>query len=307
MTQKVIILQGLPASGKSTWARAHVLANPEFIRVNKDELRRMLYAGYRRNTEKHILEVRDSIIKDALRSDKSVIVDDTNFNIYHTNHIEQLVNKINSEMSNYYGYNYDKIIIEKKIFNVDPVECIKRNALRSEEERVPEEVIWEMYEKYVKPNEYKESSKLVQDDTLPHAIIVDLDGTLALHNGRSPYECERAGDDSVNDAVQLIIEACVLDYYPEIIYISGRNERCRGVTEKWIDKHMKVHVTNPYKLFMRADGDNRKDSVVKLELFNNHIRDKYYIDFVLDDRDQVVDMWRNTLGLPCFQVNYGNF
>jgi hypothetical protein len=58
---------------------------------------------------------------------------------------------------------------------------------------------------------------------------------------------------------------------------------------------------------MRAEKDNRKDSIIKRELFDKHIRDKYHVDFVLDDRDQVVRMWRRELGLTCLQVNYGNF
>lgn len=37
------------------------------------------------------------------------------------------------------------------------------------------------------------------------------------------------------------------------------------------------------------------------------IKDKYAVDFVLDDRNCVVDMWRKKLDLACFQVNYGDF
>lgn len=293
MTQKVIILQGLPASGKSTWARAHVLANPGWKRINRDELRRMVDAGkYSKSNEKLIRQFRDDILRECLSSKYSIIIDDTNFEQYQIDHIREIAREFD-------------VPVEKKIFYVDPVECIKRNDLRSEEERVPESVIWEMYEKYVKPNEYKESTKLVQDYSLPHAIIVDLDGTLAIHNGRSPYECEKAGDDLVNDAVYEVLLSYTLHRNNPVIFMSGRNERCRVVTENWLNTALDFAL--PYQLFMRADGDNRKDSVVKLELFNNHIRDKYYIDFVLDDRDQVVDMWRNILGLPCFQVNYGAF
>jgi hypothetical protein len=64
----------------------------------------------------------------------------------------------------------------------------------------------------------------------------------------------------------------------------------------------------PYHaLFMRSTGDIRKDSVVKKELFEANVKGKYFINFVLDDRDQVIDLWRLELGLPCLQVNYGDF
>jgi hypothetical protein len=61
------------------------------------------------------------------------------------------------------------------------------------------------------------------------------------------------------------------------------------------------------EIFMRPEGNNEKDSVIKKRLFEQHIRGKYYVDFVLDDRDQVVKMWRHELGLPCLQVAEGNF
>ena len=57
---------------------------------------------------------------------------------------------------------------------------------------------------------------------------------------------------------------------------------------------------------MRNTADTRKDSIIKKEIYDAHIKDKYYIELVLDDRDQVVRLWRS-LGLPTFQVNYGDF
>jgi len=60
-------------------------------------------------------------------------------------------------------------------------------------------------------------------------------------------------------------------------------------------------------LQMRITGDGRKDAIVKKQLFDEAIRDRYYIEFVLDDRNQVVDMWRDELKLPYFQVYYSDF
>ena len=57
---------------------------------------------------------------------------------------------------------------------------------------------------------------------------------------------------------------------------------------------------------MRATGDNRNDAIVKNEIFDTYIRDKWNVVCVLDDRDRVVKRWRE-LGLACFQVNYGAF
>lgn len=57
---------------------------------------------------------------------------------------------------------------------------------------------------------------------------------------------------------------------------------------------------------MRPEGDIRKDSIVKRELFEKYVRPYYNIEFVLDDRNQVVEMWRS-LGLKCLQVAEGDF
>jgi hypothetical protein len=58
---------------------------------------------------------------------------------------------------------------------------------------------------------------------------------------------------------------------------------------------------------MRAAGDQRPDYIVKNELFEEHVAGKYNILLSLDDRDSVVDLWRNKMGIPTFQVANGNF
>jgi len=60
------------------------------------------------------------------------------------------------------------------------------------------------------------------------------------------------------------------------------------------------------ELFMRPEGDMRPDNIVKAELFDTYVRDNYDVQFVIDDRDQVVDMWRR-MGLACLQVAPGDF
>ncbi len=60
-------------------------------------------------------------------------------------------------------------------------------------------------------------------------------------------------------------------------------------------------------LFMRKSGAYRKDFIVKKEIFSEQIKDKYFIRFCIDDRNQVVDMWRKDMGLTCLQVDYGDF
>ena len=138
------------------------------------------------------------------------------------------------------------------------------------------------------------------------AIICDLDGTLALLNGRSPYDASRAEEDLLNDPVANLIEVYAHQKLHDIdlILMSGRDDVYRPQTERWLKKH---NITHYKALYMRKAGDKRKDSIVKRELYEKHVKDTYDVLFVLDDRDQVVEMWRKELGLTCLQVEYGDF
>ncbi|MFP5226631.1 MAG: hypothetical protein ACLGXA_03310, partial [Acidobacteriota bacterium] len=89
--------------------------------------------------------------------------------------------------------------------------------------------------------------------------------------------------------------------YP-VIFVSGRKAECREATMDWLFSN--VGFTDP--LFMRADGDNRDDRIVKEEIYRREIEGKYNVLFVLDDRNRVVEKWRE-LGLPCLQVAKGDF
>ncbi|HET7035986.1 MAG TPA: hypothetical protein VFI42_09930 [Thermomicrobiaceae bacterium] len=140
------------------------------------------------------------------------------------------------------------------------------------------------------------------DVPLPRAIIVDLDGTLALLTQRGPYDYLRCHLDVVNEPVKQVVvayRAC----FGKILIISGREDVARQMTAAWLERH-----ELPFDgLFLRRRGDRRRDTVLKREIFEREIAGRYRIDFVLDDRDQVVAMWREELGLTCFQVAPGNF
>ncbi len=132
----------------------------------------------------------------------------------------------------------------------------------------------------------------------PTAIMVDIDGTLAHMNGRrSPYNWQAVGQDDVDEVVVRLTR-----YYKHVIVMSGRDEVCRPETEKWLRKHGIRYD----KLVMRPTADNRPDEVVKWELYQLHVEPDFKIEFVLDDRNKVVKMWRDH-GLKCLQVAEGDF
>ena len=161
---------------------------------------------------------------------------------------------------------------------------------------VGETVIRKMYNQYLKP----QPAVYEHNKNLRTAIICDIDGTLAHMKDRSPYDWGRVDTDEVDPTIKNLLD--VLKDKCFIILVSGRDEVCREKTEKWLRGNDITYGM----LLMRPEGDIRKDSIVKREIFENYIRDYYNIQFVLDDRNQVVEMWRS-LGLKCLQVQEGGF
>ena len=305
--QRIYITRGIPASGKSTWAKDNVNSNT--VRINRDDIRAMLgysFDNYDANIEKCITEASNTLMRNLLKRGYNLIIDNLNLKQSYVNEIHDIAKEIGN------------VIVHEKHFPVDLDTALLRNRARGE--TVPENVIEDLYHRfkkikrnpsvfYAKPNH----KPLVQDETLPHAIICDLDGTLCLfdRDEKSPYERDFENDE-VNSVVNNIlwyyntIVSDVNNNPTHIIFTSGRNDKFRDVTLDWIDRNIMDINYNNVHLIMRADGDCRRDSVVKREMFDKYIRDKYFVDFVLDDRNQVVNMWRE-LGLTCLQVEDGDF
>jgi len=281
--KRAILTRGLPGSGKSTWAKQLLADNPgQWKRVNKDSIRDMADDGrWSKGNETFVQAMRDRFIVDALTAGYHVVVDDTNLAPKHHDHIAQLVKGMAT--------------VEVKDFTDVPVEeCIKRDLARAHS--VGETVIRRMYNQFLRPA----PPVVVRDPTLPDAILCDLDGTLALFGDANPYDRDFMRDD-LNVPVQATLAAFKRQGHA-VLLASGRKDSARQQTEAWLDRHDVVYD----HLWMRQTDDNRKDAIVKREIYEAQIRGVYNVLFVLDDRDQVVELWRS-LGLTCFQVEYGDF
>lgn len=288
--QTILFLKGLPGSGKTTYAIDYLKNNPNFKRVNKDDIRSNLKDyKFTKKIEKEVLDIERKTGINYLRHGFNLIVDDTNFNPIHEEYWRNIADT----------GDYNFII---KYIDTPLKECIKRDKER--ETTIGERVIKQMYNKYVKSNITTDSRLILeQDKTLPKCIICDIDGTLALINGREVFDNTKVYTDKVNIPVANIL----YDYVKlgvKVIYLSGRMVTSRDVTIQWL-RDNNLWFENQ-SIYMRREGDYRKDSIVKKELYEKFVKDKYYIKFVLDDRNQVVDMWREE-GLLCLQVYYGDF
>ena len=115
--KKVLILQGLPASGKSTFAK-ELLSREKgrWVRVNKDLLREMCHASHwSKANEKFIVKLRNQIILNALEEGKHVIVDDTNF----SNHIKQITELVKGKAQVQVDDSFLKSPVEERVINLN--------------------------------------------------------------------------------------------------------------------------------------------------------------------------------------------
>lgn len=299
--QSIILTRGLPAAGKTTWAKAWVNEDPvSRARVNRDDLRAMLFEHptYEWHQEQAVTEVQRTAVKALLTTGRDVVCDDTNLRPKYIREWQRFA----------HGNGADVVIRE---FPVDVDEAIKRDAER--DRSVGEDVIRRMVGKYLRKGEFlpilSDTSEDVPGEryTAPQdaedAVIVDIDGTLAHKSDRDIYDLSRVHEDTPHLPVVEAVEAARRSGC-RIIFCSGRDESARAATEAWLEDH--ADRTKDEPLFMRPAGDRRRDSIVKRELFDTHIRHRYDVRYVLDDRNQVVQMWRE-LGLTCFQVAEGDF
>jgi len=97
------------------------------------------------------------------------------------------------------------------------------------------------------------------------------------------------------------IKSVVNSLQTQVFICTGRDGICLDETIKWLDSN-NIHYD---KVFIRKAGDMRPDWQIKAEIWQQ-ISENYYIDFLIDDRMQVVRHAR-ALGLKVLQVDYNNF
>ncbi|MBQ9917409.1 MAG: AAA family ATPase [Microbacterium sp.] len=283
------LTRGIPGSGKSTFAKQWVQEDPEGrVRINRDDLRGMMFATDSKllspEQERQVSNVEKSAARAALNAGKDVIIDATNLRSRYVREWFTLGFPVR--------------------FHDFPVElhiALARNATR--ENPIPREAIEKMFTRATLNGALPPAPvgdpvtgrPYEQDWDLPSAYIVDVDGTLAHMNGRSPYDWGRVDEDTVDPAVRDMVNA--LEQGHNIVLLSGRDSIARALTEKWLtDNFIRYD-----ELHMRAAGDSRRDTVVKRELFDAHIRDRFNVMGAIDDRPSVCRFWRS-IGVKTFQV-----
>lgn len=214
-------------------------------------------------------------IRQAIKRGYNVIIDATNLNPKTLDKWDKIAQETKS-------------IIKLQEFYVPFKVAVERDKNR--ERSVGEKVIKRFYQKYYPDRYNAEMSQvdnryiLTQDKTLPSCVIVDLDGTMALHQGRNPFDYSKVGTDKPNEPLVDLIKIIYNEI--DVIFFSGREgtKECRENTEKWLNDNIGIS----YKLYMRSEKDYRSDEIIKEELYNKYIKNKYYCIAIFDDRDRVI-------------------
>lgn len=296
---EMIITRGVPASGKTTWAKAWTAEETTLrARVNRDDIRHSQFGRGFGVDERAVTVIQDASIRAHLKAGRSVVVDNTNLRSSHVRALLKIAAQFNTT-------------VEIKDFHITRGEACQRDALR--ENPVGDHVIDMFFTRYVSKygafpaaptlSEYDTSAfaPYVPDKTLPTAFGFDLDGTLAHMDGRGPYDNSKYHTDTVDETVKILANT-LKNAGHKIVILTGRSDEFRDVCELWLTDN-----GIPFDaVYMRVKDDIRRDDIVKSEMFDRHVAPNYNFLMQFDDRNRVVDALRQK-NIKVAQVAVGNF
>lgn len=316
---KLIVLVGPPGSGKSTYAQKF---NLDFsispVRISQDDQGK---DGHLKLFQKAI-DFKDSIIIDRMNFDKKqreryikpakeagYEVEIVVFHVPRKTCFSRIMARENHPTIN------GASIIKDEFGNLLHAEISEKEKTRQANSAL--DTFFCKYER-VEDTEADKVTRLGWSDKKTTVIICDLDGTLCnidhrLHHVQGEKKKRRwdlfnkeIPNDSLNtwcaDLIEKMSVRTINSISIRTVLCSGRVDSTRNDTEEWLFEHA-ISYDN---LFMRHRKDFRQDSVIKEIILDFEILPRYNVLFAIDDRQQVVDMWRRR-GLVCLQCAPGDF
>ena len=289
---KLILLVGPPGSGKSTLAKEYEAKG--FVRISQDD----------QGKGGHM-----DAYREAVRLKQDIIVDRMNFSIeQRKNYMVQVADDKEYEI---------EIIVLHQPYRVCLERMLKREGHPTiKDEKSARSALKTFFTKYERPydNPRFKLTFIYPEGDKPLAVICDLDGTLCDVEHRRHHVRRTDGQkkdwrsfflgmehDPMITPVAHILEKFQQDNI-KIVFCTGRPSDYQNMTEEWLNKQdMKYDA-----LFMRDRHDSRQDDLVKENILDFEILTRFTPYFILDDRDQVVKMWRKR-GYMCMQVAEGDF
>lgn len=268
---KAIICVGCSGSGKSTFAENLCNENPDWVEINRDNIRfpygkkDWLNYKFSKAKEDEVTRIWRAQLESAIDQGKNIVISDTNLSKCTVD--EYLKNN---------GYE-----VEFRLFYCDWDTLVKRNAQR--EGGVTLDVLrkqWVKFSKLLKVKSYNKNTNL------PKAILCDVDGTVSEMGCRGAYCWHRVKEDN---PIPVIVDM-VKGYYAlgyKIVFLTGRDSVCYDDTKQWLSDVFNFDI----ELYSRPEGNREKDYIIKERLFFNHVANKYCVEAVIDDRPQVLRMW----------------
>ena len=153
--KKIILTRGIPASGKSTWAKQEVLKDPEHsIRINRDDLRNMSGKYWVPAREHYIKACKGIILISAMNFQfDTIIIDEMNLNPKESGELKGEIAMVNDAFKG----GQDKYVVEIKDFTNVPLDvCLERDSKR--ENPIGENVFRGIFNKYKELYNLKETS-----------------------------------------------------------------------------------------------------------------------------------------------------
>jgi predicted kinase len=284
---QLVIMIGPPGSGKSTIAKSHY---GDHIRVSQDE----------QGKDGH-----EDVFEEALFKHQKIVVDRMNFDHGQRKKYEEPARRL--------GYT----IVHHIIYEPYGV-CLRRMLARKDHPTIKnEESAKSALHTFFTKFEYPTGADVLIESRFKHdnvtALICDLDGTLCNIDHRLKYVrdedkkkrswpkfFEAIPGDGVNGWCLGILNG--LCHSMDVVLCSGRGEEYRQLTEDWLADN-----DIPYlSLYMRRAKDYRQDALVKEIILDFELLPYYNIVMAIDDRKQVVEMWRRR-GIVCLQCAEGEF
>lgn len=289
---KLTILKGLPASGKSTTAE-EMLSDGNTVRLNRDLLREMLHCNkFNGKNERHTVDAEKALASFFLKAGVNVIVDDCNLNPQNITLWKSIAKDVEA-----------KFVVKE--VNTDWIECVTRDNNR--EKSVGGDVIKNMAIQYGLIKFARNSIVICDlDGTLcdiehrrhfvrPPQIVMSGAGATAVYGDDPKFKKDWKSffDGIPKDKVREDIRKLIIELYnqdKQIIFVSGRPDTYKKQTLAWLRKH---NIGFAFTLIMRKGNDTRPDTEVKKQILDTYFPDKSVIYKVIDDRPSVVRMWKD--------------
>jgi predicted kinase len=304
------VLVGISGLGKSTYAQD--ISTDNSIVISRDKLREMLFSYNESNIkdyysrpdfgkcEQLVTKHLEELIHYNLSKNRDVILDATHLKLKYINQIKKKFY--------YTDIEFIDVAKEQGCFDIRHLQdlCIERDSQRTRQ--VGQVVITQQirdYQQLLRDFDFKpyfaNIEPILQDKSLPKAVIFDIDGTLALKGDRSPYNWGRVDEDDLNEWVVNLYKTVEKQGDYSLIICTGRDGICENITKGWLY----INDFSYDEFHIRSEGNTEPDYVIKERMWRD-IASRYYIECMFDDRNQVVDHARR-LGLNVAQVNYGDF